>query len=105
MYLLDSQMNQVQQYTSQQLDSIKKSIEKMSNAHQLKFLQFFMDHDVTVNENKSGIRVNLGYLYQKNRPIFDEMISLLNVLETEESLFNEMENEKLKLVKSLSSES
>lgn len=92
------------QYTGQELDNIKSSIEKMSNAHQLKFLQFFMDNDITINENKSGIRINLGYLYQKNRSIFDELIVLLTILEKEETIFNEMENEKQILVKSLKEE-
>ena len=94
-------MTDKKQYTAQELDTIKLSIEKMSNDHQLKFLQFFIDRDITINENKTGIRINLGYMYQKNRPVFDDMISLLKTLEKEESIFNEMENEKQILVKSL----
>lgn len=100
---LETTMN-LKQYTSQELDCIKQTIEKMSNASQLKFLQLFIGHDITINENKSGIRINLGYLYQKNRSVFNEMISLLDTLETEESLFNEIENEKQILVKSLKEE-
>lgn len=91
----------LKQYSSQELDHIKTTIEKMSSTHQLQFLQFFVQQGVTVNENKSGIRINLGYLYQTNRSVFEELLLLMNTLEQEERLFNEVEKEKQMLVESL----
>lgn len=91
-------------YTGKDLDKIKEKIEKMANSNQLKFLQFFVDHGIKVNENKSGIRINLGYLYQNNRTIFDEMIALLNTLEKEELLFNTVETEKKLLSETLNNQ-
>jgi hypothetical protein len=91
-------------YTGKNLDEIKQKIEKMANTNQLKFLQFFVDNNITVNQNKSGIRINLGYVYQNNRTIFDEMIALMNTLEKEELLFNTVETEKKLLSESLKEE-
>jgi len=91
-------------FYSKDIEKIKMSIEKMTNQHQLQFLQFFVDHEVTINENKSGIRINLGYLYKTHRDIFEKMLVLLETLEKEENNFNMMENEKAILVQSLKTE-
>ena len=44
------------------LKNIKMSIEKMEKPHQLEILKLLKDNkDVVLNENKSGIYVNLTY--------------------------------------------
>lgn len=101
---MEQQQTPSKTYTGKELDTIKTAIEKMSNSNQLKFLQFFVEKNITVNKNKTGIRINLGYLYQNHRLVFDEMMILMSHLEQEESLFQKMEMEKKILVQSLKEE-
>ena len=45
-----------------ELDTIKTSIEQMVKVNQVEILKILLKHNVKINENKSGIFVNLSFL-------------------------------------------
>jgi hypothetical protein len=53
------------------LEQIKTSIDAMSKYHQLEILKIFVSKECKLNENKSGVFINLSYLD-------DDMIDKLN---------------------------
>lgn len=79
------------------LENIKERIEALSLERQVEILQVFVLNGITINENRTGIRFNLGYLYEKNRSVFDKMVELTEQLEKQEKKFNELEEEKNKI--------
>jgi hypothetical protein len=49
--------------STQQLESLKAQIEKMPKTHQLEILKILNSSpDVKLNENKSGVYINLSFL-------------------------------------------
>jgi hypothetical protein len=44
------------------LDQIKTSIDTMSKYHQLEILKIFVSNECKLNENKSGVFINLSFL-------------------------------------------
>ena len=79
------------------LEKIKERVESLSVERQVEILQIFVNNGITINENRTGIRLNLGYLYEKKRNVFDKVVELTNLLEKQEEKFNEMEEEKHKI--------
>ena len=79
------------------LEKVKERVEALSVERQVEILQVFVQNGITINENRTGIRLNLGYLYEKNRDVFDKIVVLTEQLEKQEEKFNEMEEEKHKI--------
>lgn len=79
------------------LEQIKERIEALSTERQVEILQVFVQNGITINENRTGIRLNLGYLYENNRNVFDKIVVLTEQLEKQEEKFNEIEEEKNKI--------
>lgn len=46
------------------LENLKSKIENMNKQNQLEILKILSTHDTKLNENKSGVFVNLSYLPQ-----------------------------------------
>lgn len=44
------------------LESLKSSIENMNKHHQIEILRIFSKHLCKLNENKSGVFINLSYI-------------------------------------------
>lgn len=89
-------MNQQEDLTKY-LEKVKERIEALSVDRQVEILQVFVQNGITINENRTGIRLNLGYLYENNRPVFDKIVVLTEQLEKQEEKFNELEEEKNKI--------
>lgn len=79
------------------LEDVKTRIERLSLERQVEILQMFVSNGITINENKTGIRLNLGYLYENNRAVFDRVVEMTGLLEKQEEKFNELEEEKHKI--------
>ena len=79
------------------LEKVKERIEALSLERQVEILQVFVKNGITINENRTGIRLNLGYLYENNRNVFDKIVELTDQLEKQEENFNEVEEEKHKI--------
>lgn len=74
------------------LDYIKNSIEKLSKFHQIKILKILKKNPtVKLNENKSGVYVNLSFLPQDT---ILEMREYMNYIRDQECSLNDLESQK-----------
>lgn len=88
---------QMDNLSNTELENIKNRVEKLSFAQQLEVLKIFVKNEITINENRTGIRLNLKYLYENKRETFDELMELIEQIEKQEQIFNEVEKEKEKI--------
>jgi len=78
--------------TSVQLNYIRNSIESMSKFNQVEVLRILDKHkDITLNENKYGIHVNLSDL---NESILAELLDYVQYVSKQEVSLKEIEKEK-----------
>lgn len=78
--------------TNESLSSIKDKIEKMPKNNQLEVLKILKKYQgVKLNENKSGIFVNLSFL---SREILEEIDKYVSYVNDQENVINTIENQK-----------
>ncbi len=78
--------------TPTQLNNIKENIEKMSKVHQVAILGIFSKNEkIVLNENKSGIFINLSVVPE---PVIDEVVKYIEYVSAQESQLNNGEKEK-----------
>ena len=75
----------------QNLESIKMNIECMTKNHHVEILKIIKKNDVKINENKSGVYINLTFLSES---IIDEISKYLEYVNERESLLDPFEKEK-----------
>ena len=76
------------------LNYIREQIENMSKFNQIEILRLLTkDKDVTINENKYGIHINLSEL---DHSILKEMMLYIKYVNTQETYLNNVEQEKEK---------
>jgi hypothetical protein len=74
------------------LNYIRKSIEDMSKFNQVEVLRILTKHkEATINENKYGVHINLSEL--KNE-ILQEIVTYINYVNTQEITLNNVEQQK-----------
>jgi len=73
------------------LDTLKKTIEKMCKIHQVKILNILSKHSCKLNENKSGVYVNMSFLTQE---VLDEINEYIGYVAEQEESFNTAEYQK-----------
>jgi hypothetical protein len=74
------------------INNIREKIEKMSKFNQIEVLRILSNHkDVTINENKYGIHINLTEL---SNNVIDELKVYINYVNTQEFELNQAEQEK-----------
>jgi hypothetical protein len=74
------------------LNNIREKIEKMSKFNQIEVLRILNTHkEVTINENKYGIHINLTEL---SSGIIEELKVYINYVNTQEFELNQAEQEK-----------
>jgi len=84
--------NEVNQFSVSELNYIRESIENMSKFNQVEVLRILKRHnDITINENKYGIHINISEL---KRDILEEMIVYINYVNTQETTLNNVEQQK-----------
>ena len=84
--------NDVNNFSVSELNYIRDSIEKMNKFNQIEVLRILNnDKDVTINENKYGIHINLSDL---KKTILDDICSYINYVNTQEVTINIVEKEK-----------
>jgi hypothetical protein len=75
-----------------QINSIRDSIETMSKFNQIEILRILSNHkEVTINENKYGIHINLSDL---NETILNELLAYIKYVNTQEVELNNIEQQK-----------
>jgi hypothetical protein len=68
--------------TSEDLEAIKKQIEQMDKTHQIEILKILKQNNtITLNENKSGVYVNLSFLPEITIEDIKKYIQYTNVQE------------------------
>lgn len=75
-----------------ELNNIRDEIEKMSKFNQIEILKILTKHkNITINENKYGIHINLSEL-PKNA--LDELVTYIKYVNAQEIYLNNAEKEK-----------
>jgi len=84
--------NDVNNYSVSELNYIRESIENMNKFNQVAVLRILHKHsDVTLNENKYGIHINLSEL---KKEILDELNIYIKYVNTQEITLNNIEKQK-----------
>jgi hypothetical protein len=84
--------NDVNNYSVSELNYIRETIENMNKFNQIEVLRILNKHsDVTLNENKYGIHINLSEL-KKN--ILDELSIYIKYVNAQEITLNTVEQQK-----------
>ena len=84
--------NDVNNFSVSELNYIRDSIENMNKFNQIEVLRILNNHkDVTINENKYGIHINLSDL---KKDLLDEMNVYINYVNTQEVALHQVEKEK-----------
>lgn len=76
---------------TQHLESMKMKIENLNKTHQLEILKIFLQNDIKVNENKSGIFINMSFL---DNTIIEKIAKYLNYIQEQENNLNSLESQK-----------
>ena len=84
--------NDINNFSVSELNYIRESVENMNKFNQVEVLRLLNKHkDVTINENKYGIHINLSYL---NKELLDELNVYINYVNTQEVTLHQVEKEK-----------
>lgn len=75
-----------------ELEDIKRKIESLDKTHQLEVLRIIKKYPaVTLNENKSGIYINLTFLQED---VITELSEFIRYISDQEQLLDPMETQK-----------
>ena len=84
--------NDVNNFSVSELNYIRDAVENMNKFNQIEVLRILNNHkDVTINENKYGIHINLSDL---KKELLDEMNVYINYVNTQEVALHQVEKEK-----------
>lgn len=75
----------------QDLEVLKKKIESLNKNHQIEILKIFLENDIKVNENKSGIFINMSFL---ETDILEKINKYLMYIQEQENNLNSLETQK-----------
>jgi len=84
--------NDVNNFSVSELNYIRETIENMNKFNQIEVLRILSKHkEVTLNENKYGIHINLSEL---KKEILDEMNVYIKYVNAQEIALNQVEKQK-----------
>ena len=84
--------NDINNFSISELNYIRETIENMNKFNQIEVLRILNKHsDVTLNENKYGIHINLSEL---KKEILDELNIYIKYVNTQEITLNKIEKQK-----------
>lgn len=85
--------NDSNNYSVSELNYLRESIENMNKFNQIEVLRILTKYknDITLNENKYGIHINLSEL---KSDILDELDVYIKYVNTQETTLNEIEKQK-----------
>jgi hypothetical protein len=78
----------------QKLETLKASIDVMSKMNHVEVLKILKDNDVKINENKSGVFINLSFLH---KDVIDKLDDFIIFIEQREKLIEVVEQQKIEL--------
>ena len=88
-------------YTSKELDNIKHSIEIMNKQDQIEILKLLSKHLCKLNENKSGVFVNLSFVPDD---LLEELTKYIEYVDDQTETFATVEYQKNEFKTTLFSE-
>jgi hypothetical protein len=89
--------------SSESLEEIKRKIESMSKINQIEILRILKNvPDAKLNENKSGVYVNLTLL---SKDSIDELLTYVKYITDQEQTLNSVENQKIEFKNAFFSDS
>ena len=92
MELITISTNDVNTFSTSELNYARDSIENMNKFNQIEILRILNNHkDVTLNENKYGVHVNLSEL---STDVLDELVSYIKYVNTQEVNLKKVEQQK-----------
>ena len=84
--------NEINSYSASELDYIREIIEGMNKFNQIEVLKILNNHkDITLNENKYGIHINLSEI--KNE-VIEEINNFIKYVSAQEKNLNQVEKQK-----------
>lgn len=84
--------NDINNYSVSELNYLRESIESMNKFNQVEVLRILNKYkDVTLNENKYGIHINLSEL---KKVVLDELSLYIKFVNTQENALNVAEQQK-----------
>ena len=84
--------NDINNYSVSELNYLRESIENMNKFNQVEVLRILNKHnDVTLNENKYGIHINLSEL---KKEVLDELSIYVKYVVTQETTLHAIEKQK-----------
>ena len=84
--------NEVNNYSVSELNYLRESVENMNKFNQVEVLRLLHKHkDITLNENKNGVLINLSEL---RKDVLDELSIYIKYVNTQENTLNEAEKQK-----------
>lgn len=76
------------------LEGYKRRFESLSINYQIEILQILVQNGIKINENKTGIRLNMGILWRENQEVWTKIVEHLEYVEEKESRLETVESEK-----------
>ena len=84
--------NDINNFSVSELNYIRESIENMNKFNQIEVLRLLNNNkEVTLNENKYGIHINISEL---KKVILDELLVYIKYVNTQEKTLHNIEKEK-----------
>ncbi len=84
--------NEINNYSISELNYLRESIENMNKFNQIEVLRLLYKYkDITLNENKYGIHINLSEL---KKDILDELTMYIKYVNAQETTLDEAEKQK-----------
>jgi hypothetical protein len=84
--------NDVNTFSVSELDYIRETIESMNKFNQIEVLRIMNKHsEVTLNENKYGVHINLSELQNE---IIEELTNYIKYVNTQENTLHQTEKQK-----------
>jgi hypothetical protein len=84
--------NDINNFSVSELNYIRDAVENMNKFNQIEVLRILNNHkDVTINENKYGIHINLSDL---KKDLLDELNVYIKYVNTQEVALHQVEKEK-----------
>ncbi len=84
--------NEINNFSVSELNYIRETIENMNKFNQIEVLRILSKHtNVTLNENKYGVHINLSDLH---KDVIDELSTYIKYVTTQELTLNSIEKQK-----------
>lgn len=86
------------QLNIQELETLKSSIDTMNRANHVEILKILKENDVKINENKSGVYINMSFL---EKEVIEKIKTFVKYIEEQEKSLEIVERQKIELSSSI----